>query len=87
MNLRYFLFLIILFGIVFFYLRQQIEITKIQYKIKDTFDKISILDIENKQLSVQIESLKSYARLEEFATKNNFIKPNFKEIKIVYYKN
>ena len=77
--------LILLFFVVFFYLRQQVEITNIQYKIKDLCDEISVLESENKSIDIQIESCKLYKNLEQYVEKNNFIKPSLKDTKFVYY--
>lgn len=85
MNFRYFIFLIIIFFTVFFYLKQQMEITKMQYKIKELCDQITILESENKSIILQIENCKSYKNLEQYAIKNNFIKPSLKNTKFVYY--
>jgi cell division protein FtsL len=85
MNFKYFIFVIIIFSLVFFYLKQQIEITKVQYKIKDLYDQIEVLESENKLLVLQIEECKLYKNLEEYVAKNNFIKPTLKDIKVVYY--
>ena len=85
MNFRYFIFLAIIFLIVFFYLKQQMEITKMQYKIKELCDQISVLESENKLIVLQIESCKLYKNLEQYVIKNNFIKPSLKDTKFFYY--
>lgn len=87
MNLKYFFLLIVISGVIFFYSRQQVEIIQMQYRIKEIYDSISSIEAENAMIFSEIENLKSYKKLEEFAVRNGFVKPTKDDIMVIYLDN
>ncbi len=79
-NIIRYLFLLLAFFIIAFYLRQQITIVKLQYRIQSFSDEIELMKSKNKELIKEIEELKSYKRLEEHAKKLGFIKPSPQDV-------
>lgn len=85
MKLKYFIFVILLFVITIFYLKQQVYIIRTQYKIKELCDLINVIEEENKKIVAEIEELKAFSRLEEYAVKWKYSRPKEEDVVIIHY--
>ncbi len=86
--MRYkYLLIIVISILVFFYINQQVKIVMLQYRIKELYDQIVILQQENKRILYEkIEKeLKSCQRLEKYAKELKFVPPKEKDVIIEYY--
>ncbi|MEN3014105.1 MAG: septum formation initiator family protein [Endomicrobiia bacterium] len=79
---RIFFYTLILLLFIF-YLKQQYEIINLQNKVKETYDKISILESENKKLAIEFQKLLDEKRLKTLARELNFVPISEKDITII----
>ncbi|MCS7231501.1 MAG: hypothetical protein RMJ67_05145 [Elusimicrobiota bacterium] len=77
------IFYFLILGMFIFYLRTQYLIILLQNKIKETYDKILILESENKKLSIELQKLLSEERLKQLSKQLNLVPITQKDIIII----